>query len=253
MELYYRSSGHGNPLIILHGLFGSSDNWMGIGKQFARRYEVIIPDLRNHGRSPHSSSWDYPAMAHDIFELTQKTGMTSIRLLGHSMGGKVAMAFAATHPSLVHKLVIADIAPRRYPVHHRSILDGLLSIVPGQLSGRKEADEILSRYVPEAGVRQFLLKNLERTGDTFRWKLNLEEINRQIENVGMSTYPDEVIKTPTLFARGANSDYISDGDIMEIRQFFSHAQVETIRNAGHWLHAEQPAAFLQIVSSFLQD
>lgn len=252
MNLFYKTFGEGEPLFILHGLFGSSDNWMTLGKKFAERYQVVLVELRNHGQSPKSDSWDYEVMANDIYELASDLQFDQINLLGHSMGGKVGMTVAGRYPDFLQKLIVADIAPKNYPIRHREIIDGLLSINLQQIASRKDADLALANYVSELGVRQFLLKNLDRDAEQgFKWKLNLQVINAHLENVGAATFPSQKISTPTLFVRGMNSDYVTDQDIMEIRKFYSDATVESIGNAGHWLHAEQPEAFFRTVSNFL--
>jgi len=252
LKLFYRKFGEGKPLFILHGLFGASDNWVTIGKQLAEKYEVIIPDLRNHGQSPHSDEWQYDIMAKDIYKLATELGFKKITLMGHSMGGKVGMTLVSKYPALLEKLIVVDIAPRSYPVHHRNILNGLLSIDLASISSRKDAEDQLSKYVPELGVRQFLLKNLDRNAESgFKWKLNLKTLNDQIESIGTETLPDQEVKIPVLFIRGINSHYVSDDDIMEIRSHFSNSVVKSIGNAGHWVHAEQPEAFLKTVLDFL--
>lgn len=251
MNLFYRTFGEGEPLFILHGLFGSSDNWVSLGKQFAENYRVIIPDLRNHGQSPHSDLWDYAAMAEDVHQLAENLGLNQINLIGHSMGGKVAMQVAGTYQDFVGRLVVADIGPKQYPVQHRTILDGLLGIKLEKLASRKEADEQLSKTVPELGVRQFLLKNMDRvSGKDFQWKLNLAVINKQIANVGTSTFPSSRISVPTLFINGSKSGYVSKEDHKEISEYFTNVQFDTIEDVGHWLHAEQPQVFMDKVMAF---
>lgn len=252
LNLFYRTFGKGEPLFILHGLFGSSDNWMTLGKFFADKYQVVIVDMRNHGRSPQSDLWNYSAMAEDIIQLATQLGLPQINLLGHSMGGKVGMTIAGAYPEFLLKLIVADIAPRYYPIRHRKIIDGLLNIDLQQLKNRNEADRQLAEYVQESGLRQFLLKNLDRDAElVFKWKLNLEIINNHLENVGVATFPSNKIVIPSMFIRGINSDYVTDDDIMEIRKHYSNSSVESIGNAGHWLHAEQPEAFVKTVMEFL--
>lgn len=254
MDLYYRKFGAGKPLFILHGLFGSSDNWVTFGRQLSDHYEVIIPDMRNHGQSPHSDHWEYQYMAEDIHKLADNLGFDNITIIGHSMGGKTGMTFADSYGEMLEKLVVVDIAPRFYPIRHRTILDGLQSIDLKMIKSRKEASDQLEKYVSELGLRQFLLKNLDRDEDgVFKWKLNLKIISNHLENVGIATHPEWTIDIPTLFIRGINSNYISDEDIMDIREHFSNCSVESIGNAGHWVHAEQPEAFFKTVKDFLEN
>lgn len=191
-------------------------------------------------------------MADDIHHLIDKLQLEKVSLLGHSMGGKTAMLFADMYLELLEKLIIVDIAPRSYPIRHRTIIDGLLSININEIASRKEAGEQLSKYIHELGIRQFLLKNLDRNDSGFRWKLNLGIINDHLENVGMATFPKKAIKAPTLFVRGINSEYVTDDDVLDIREHFSDVRTETIGNAGHWVHAEQPEAFLKTVLDFLE-
>ncbi len=225
---------------------------MTLGRSFAAKYQVVLIDLRNHGRSPQSDTWNYSEMAEDIQLLAKQLGFQRINLLGHSMGGKVGMTIAGATPELLHKLIVADIAPRYYPIRHRNIIDGLLSINLQQITSRNEADRQLAKFVQQPGLRQFLLKNLDRNTEMgFQWKLNLEIINNHLENVGVKTLPIGKISVPSLFIRGINSDYVTDEDIMEIRKHYSHSTVESIGNAGHWLHAEQPEAFVKTVMEFL--
>lgn len=253
MNLYYKTLGAGDPLFILHGLFGSSDNWITLGNKFSEEYQVVLVDMRNHGQSPHSDIWDYPSMANDIYLLSNNLGYDKINLLGHSMGGKVGMTIAGKYPQFLKKLIVADIAPKYYPVRHRQIIDGLLSINLKQIENRTQADKQLETHISEAGIRMFLLKNLEKDSEGgFRWKLNLDIIRNHLENVGQATIPTSKISTPTLFIRGINSDYVTDEDIMEIRKYYSNSEVESIGNAGHWLHAEQPEAFMNTVLKFLK-
>ena len=252
MDLFYRETGHGQPLIILHGLFGSSDNWMSIAKAIEDHYTCIIPDLRNHGQSPKSIDWNYSVMVDDLLLLIQKLGLNSTYMLGHSMGGKLAMKFSLFNPSYVSKLVVADISPRHYPVHHQVILEGLNSMDLQEIKSRKEADEALSPFVPEPGVRAFLLKNLGRDeqGDFF-WKINLDVITNSIEEVGEAVSEGLEFDHPTLFMRGEKSKYISDGDFEEAKLIFPNSSLETIGNAGHWLHSEKPKEFVKVLREFL--
>ncbi len=251
MDLYYRKTGRGGPLFILHGLFGSSDNWMSIAKVLSPHYTVYLPDQRNHGASSWSEDWNYEVMASDIKLIVEKERLQEICVLGHSMGGKVAMELAIRYPGLVRKIMVVDIAPRHYPVRHRDILDGLKSINLDTISKRKEADDQLSRFISAPHIRNFLLKNIDRDENgKFKWKINLEVINRNIAEAGEGQTVSRPVEIPSLFVRGANSDYIKDGDLDHIHRLFPQASVVTIDNAGHWLHAEQPMIFTQIVKDF---
>lgn len=253
-KLFYRELGKENsqPLIILHGLFGSSDNWLTLGKRYAAHFHVFIIDQRNHGQSFHSEAFDYKLMAADLVDFFKETELSSAHVLGHSMGGKTAMEFAVNNNKLIDKLLIADIGPKTYAPHHSTILKGLFSIDLLQLQSRKEADEILSNYIPEIGVRQFLLKNLTRNSDSFEWRINLKGIANNIEVIGQGINQNSQFDKPSLFIRGGNSDYILDSDFNEIHSIFKKAKIATILNTGHWLHAEQPEQFLAITLDFLK-
>ncbi|NHE59172.1 alpha/beta fold hydrolase [Cyclobacterium plantarum] len=251
MKLNFKKSGQGKPLIILHGLFGSADNWMGIAKSLEENYTLYLVDQRNHGDSPHAEEWNYAAMAADLHELLEAEGLDRVYLLGHSMGGKTAMKMALMYPERVEKLVVADIAPRPYPVHHQTILEALNAVHPGKLASRKEAEDILAKYISEKGIRQFLLKNLTRVDGAFAWKINLPVITQQIENVGEAIDSDKPFEKPVLFMGGANSDYIKNSDKEAIEKLFPDNRIIHIKNAGHWLHAEQPDAVVATLKAFL--
>lgn len=246
--------GEGAPLIILHGLFGSSDNWLSIARELESRYKVYLVDQRNHGDSPHSEEFTYSAMAADLKEFVEEHDIKAPVVVGHSMGGKTAMNFAVTCPNLLRKLVVVDIAPRYYPVHHDVILKGLQSIDVESLESRREADKALSEYVPELGVRQFLLKNLGRNSEGgYEWKINLPVINDQIENVGEALDEESRFEKPVLFINGAKSGYIKkERDEALIQQIFPKATIETIPGAGHWVHAEKPAEVIEKVRTFIE-
>ncbi|MFD2034105.1 alpha/beta fold hydrolase [Belliella marina] len=253
MKLHFKKTGSGEPLIILHGLFGSADNWYSIAKELEKQYTLYLVDQRNHGDSPHSDEWNYKVMAEDLNELMQDQNLDAAYLMGHSMGGKTVMNFALQYPEKVKKLIVADIAPRHYAVHHQSILEGLTSINLHEVKSRKEADDQLAKHVPEAGIRQFLLKSLGRNKEgEFIWKINLSVINDQIENVGEALDYDNSFENPTLFMGGANSKYIQEKDRADIDRYFPNNHLIYIKNAGHWLHAEQPQAVVDTVRAFLK-
>lgn len=252
MQLNYKKVGEGTPLIILHGLFGSLDNWMGIAKTLGERFEVYLLDARNHGQSPHSDEFDYELMAEDLYEFIQEHKIVEPVVLGHSMGGKTAMQFAMNHPDMLTKLIVADIAPKPYPVHHRQIIDGLLALDFDVIKTRQQADEELLKHIPDLSVRQFLLKNLYwKEKETLAWRFNLEAINQNIEIVGKALKNIHPFLQPTLFIRGERSNYILESDFEEIKHIFPNSEVKTIANSGHWIHAEQPQEFIRIVSAFL--
>lgn len=254
MKLYHRELGEGKPLIILHGLFGSSDNWMSVAKALEKNFKIYLLDLRNHGDSPHSDEFDYTAMAEDLEEFIDTHNIENPSILGHSLGGKMAMKFAITNTSKWDKLIVVDIAPRAYTVQHETILKALKSVDIANLKSRGEADKQLSAYIDNKGVRQFLLKNLSRKEDgQYEWKLNLRVIDEKIENVGEGIEEQLAIERDVLFIRGANSDYINNKDNILIVQLFPKAQVKTVENAGHWVHAEQPKAVVELVTDFLRE
>lgn len=252
MQLNYKESGQGQAFIILHGLLGSLDNWATLGKKFAENYRVFLLDQRNHGKSPWSDTWSYEAMAEDLHEFIQEHSLDQIILLGHSMGGKTAMFFATQFPDIVDRLLVADIAPKAYPVHHDQILHAMDVIGIANLSTRQEVDQALAQYIPDFGTRQFILKNLQRDDNgAFSWKVNLEVIKAQIESVGEALPENAFFEGDTLFLKGDKSNYILDQDLPLIQKHFPHSNLVNIHNAGHWLHAEQPEAFYTAVQAFL--
>lgn len=252
MELHYRSYGAGPPLVILHGLFGSLDNWATLARRWADQFHVWTLDARNHGRSFHDERMDYPSMADDLGRFMTRHGMTSAHLLGHSMGGKTVMQFAATFPGRVQRLIVVDVAPRAYPRRHDRILDALLSLDPRRFANRKEADDALGKFIDEAPTRQLLLKNLAREdAGGFRWKMHLEAINRHYDTLRGAVPEGTRCDRPALFVRGGRSSYIGEHDRAIIKARFPHAVLMTVRNAGHWVHADAQDDLYQIVMKFL--
>lgn len=251
MKLNFKKTGTGKPLVILHGLFGSADNWFSIAKELEKDFTLYLVDQRNHGDSPHSEEWNYEVMVEDLKELIDEEGLDKIYLMGHSMGGKTAMNFAVEYPERVDRLIVADIAPRYYEVHHQTILEGLNSIKLDQIKSRKEADDQLAKYIDEVGIRQFLLKSLGRNSEGFVWKINLPVITGNIEEVGEELDSDGKYEGPTLFLGGSNSNYIRQEDLPDILEHFPNYQIEFVQDAGHWLHAEKPEAVIQEVRRFL--
>lgn len=254
MKLFYRKFGQGQPLIILHGLFGQSDNWNTLAKQFAEQgFEVYIVDLRNHGLSPHSDVWNYQVMSDDILELVHDNNLQNIILMGHSMGGKVAMQFAIQHQDLLDKLIVVDIAPKRYPNTNQDVLEALNSVDFNIVKTRKEAETILSKHITDFGTKQFLLKNIYwKENNDLDWRFNLKVITEELENIGAATPRDKICNASALFIRGEKSNYILDEDLNLIQNIFPNSILETIANAGHWVHSEKPKEFFECVMKFIK-
>jgi esterase len=241
-------------LLILHGFLGMSDNWKTMGTQFAADgFQVHLVDLRNHGKSFHSDEFSYEIMAQDVYEYCKANNLEIVNIIGHSMGGKTAMHFAAIHPEMVEKLIVADIGPKFYPQHHQSIFEGLNAVDFSKKPSRNEVDEILAKYIPDFGTRQFLLKSLywQEPGQ-LAFRFNLAVFNEKMDEIGKPLPKNLVFSKSTLFIRGGNSNYILDEDFENIQQYFPDSSIETIPDVGHWLHAENPDLFFEITSSFLE-
>ncbi len=251
MGLNYKKLGEAEDvLIILHGFLGSLDNWFTLGKRFAEDYTVYLLDARNHGLSPHSSEFSYDIMANDVVGFFEQEGITKANVIGHSMGGKVMMKFALDNPHLVEKMIVVDIAPKSYPVHHREILDALQSLDIENIDSRQGADEQLAKSISEFGVRQFLLKNIDRKPEGgFKWKMNLSVLDEKIEEVGKAQSGYSTV--PSLFINGERSDYIKHEDEDAILEIFPSAEFVTLPT-GHWVHAEKPDLFYEATIKFLK-
>lgn len=251
MKLFYRELGQGQPFIILHGLMGSSDNWLTQAKLLADQYHIYMVDQRNHGQSSHSDAFDYKVLATDIKYFIHQHNLDKPIVLGHSMGGKAAMNFAIANPDLLDRLIIVDIAPKAYPIHHDNIVEGLKAIPISTLQTRNEADEILSQYISEVDVRQFLLKNLSRKAEGgFTWKINLPVIDKNLEFISADIQFPGSYNGQTLFVRGAHSKYIKDEDRSRIKDLFPNSTLITM-DTGHWVQAEKPQEFVEVVRNFL--
>lgn len=244
--------GNGRPMLVLHGVFGMSDNWNTFGKTFSEFFEVHLIDLRNHGRSFHTDAFNYDLMADDVYQYVLHHNLQYINMLGHSMGGKVAQFFALKYPQFLDKLIVVDIAPRAYAVHHMEIINSLKSINFSVVKSRKEAEEILSETIKEVGVRQFLIKNLYwQNPHQLAFRFNLSSIEKNINNIYKEVFFAKNVEIPTLFIKGATSNYITNEDIDHIKSHFLNVQIEIIKNAGHWVHAENPSDFNEAVLNFL--
>ncbi len=252
ISLNFKSYGQGNPVIILHGLFGTLDNWQTIARQLSANYLVYLVDQRNHGRSPHTDDFDYSLLAEDLKDFMESEGMSQATIIGHSMGGKTAMQFAVSYPEMVRSLIVVDIAPKAYEGGHQEIFDALLSVDLTKIESRKMADEQLMSAIPDFGVRQFLLKNLTREKEGgYRWKMNLPAIYKNYQHILDNILLDEPFSGPSLFIRGEKSGYIKQEDDSLIKSVFPEAQIVTIPNAGHWVHAEAPKALLSAFENFM--
>lgn len=250
MKLHYQTLGEGRPLVILHGLFGSLDNWRGLTKQLATVAQVIAVDLRNHGRSPHSSEQTYELMADDLAELIDELTLGQIDIIGHSVGGKVAMVFAQRYPELLRKLVVVDIAPRCYSDEHSGIFETLLALDLSLYSNRTEVDRVLQQSIPNKAVRQFLVMNLSMDNEHLKWRINLQGLFDAYPQLLQSVCENDKIDIPSCFIRGGRSDYIQQQDISRINVCFPNSEVVTIDQAGHWVHAEAPQLFLAKIIEF---
>ena len=245
--------GDGEPLIILHGFLGMGDNWKSLSNKFSKHYQVHLIDQRNHGRSFHSDYFSYELMVDDLYKYLQYHNLEKVNIIGHSMGGKVAMLFATTHPDRVSKLIVADIGPKFYPRHHDTILEGLSAIDFSKQKTRGEVEDVLKNYISEWGVRQFLLKNVYwKTKEQLDFRFYLKGLIQNIDEIGISLPSFSVFEGATLFLKGENSSYITNDDVSLIKAHFPTANVKTVKNAGHWLHAENPKDFYNDVVRFLE-
>jgi pimeloyl-ACP methyl ester carboxylesterase len=238
------------PLIILHGFFASSRNWRQVAEKLAAKFHVYVLDLRNHGASPHHPLMDYPSMAEDLLLFMEAQGLITASLLGHSMGGKVAMWFALNHPERMDKLIVADIAPVSYTHCFNNLIQALKALPLHEISNRKQAEQLLASAIPEIGYRQFLLQNLVLKDGLYCWRINLDIFYRMAPNIIAFPCVEQV--TPftgkTLFLAGEDSDYVKADDVSTL---FPKATLSFIANAGHWLHVQQPGVFIEQVERFL--
>lgn len=253
MKLYSKILGEGKPLIIMHGVFGMGDNWQTLGRYWAKDYQVHLMDMRNHGRSERSDDFSYELMSDDILEYLDEHNIDKVLMLGHSMGGKVGMLFSVLNPSRVEKLIVADIAPKAYKPHHQKILHALHSLDLQSIKSRGQAEEEFSKNISDEGTKQFLLKSLYwKEKGLLDWRFNLPIISKEISKVGDALPSTAIFFGPTVFIRGGNSDYILDEDEDVLLDHFPESTLETVENAGHWLHAEKPKEFFALADEFLK-
>jgi esterase len=254
MLLHSRIEGEGKPLLIIHGFIGMSDNWKSFGSLYAAEgFQVHMLDLRNHGKSFHSDDFSYDVMSNDVLEYCQANNLEKVSIIGHSMGGKVAMLFATNYPDKVDKLIVADIGPKYYAPHHQDILAGLNAVDFSEKPTRTEVEETLYPFITDFGTRQFLMKNLYwKEPGQLDFRFNLKVFNEKIEIIGTALSENAIFENPTLFIRGGNSKYILDTDLPQIKKHFPNFELATIPNVGHWLHAENPKQFFEETARFLK-
>ena len=251
MKLYSKVLGEGQPLLIIHGLFGMSDNWQSLAKLYSDYFEVHLIDQRNHGRSPHADEFSYLYLSNDLHQYILDNQLNDVIIIGHSLGGKTAMQFAVSYPEFLSKLIIVDISPRFYPIHHDKIIEGLKMLDFSILKSRSQADAVLSEYIEEGDVRQFLLKSMYwKEKGQLDFRFNLNSISQNIANVGEALDNEANCSIPTLFIKGGNSNYINDDDEDLIFKHFKDAEIQTLDEVGHWLHAEKPQEFFEMTFRF---
>ncbi len=268
MQLHYRQLGtSGDPLVILHGLYGASDNWMGIGRHLAQKFVVYLVDVRNHGHSPHNAEHSYEAMVSDLALFLQQEEIGKAVVMGHSMGGKIAMKYAAGYPNSISKLVVVDIAPKNYIDvaeqsgqygFHRHLIRTMLNAGIDNCRSLTEIDELLEPQIPDRRLRKFLMKNITRDATKrYHWRLNLHALDQWLDEIvggvgyEMFAKHKSILDYPVLFIKGDNSPYIGADDIDQIKLIYPDAQIAVIPKAGHWLHAENPDAFIDALNTFL--
>ncbi|MFY0672903.1 MAG: alpha/beta fold hydrolase [Bacteroidia bacterium] len=254
MILNYKVFGDENTdvLMILHGLFGMLDNWTTLAKKFAKKYKVYAIDLRNHGKSPHSDVMSYESMSEDLKEFMEAEGIYTANIIGHSMGGKALMTFGNMYPEHIERMIVVDIAPKAYEPKHNEIIEALTKLPLNKMSTRDEAEYWLSQRIEQASVRLFLLKNLLRTKNGFQWKMNLPVIIKFYQEIIGSINIDNGFERPILMVYGGSSDYLNEDDIEELDLVYDNVKFEQVEGTGHWVHAEKPNEFFELVSNFLE-
>jgi len=254
MKLFFRHMGKGNPVVILHGLLGLSDNWVTFGRQLASDFEVFIPDLRNHGQSPHDPVFNFTVLVEDLHELIEDQGLKKVNLIGHSLGGKIAMFFTLEYPDLLDKLVVVDIGLRKYSpnLEHQMLIDAMMEVDFSSARSRSDVDRQLEQNVHSLKLRQFLLKNIYwKDKETLGWRVNLPILKESLPRMLEGITTDKKFPNPVLLVRGGLSDFVTDADLPAMVKQFPHTSVKTLANASHWVHADAPGEFYSLVHEFL--
>lgn len=253
INLNYEKYGSGQPIIILHGLFGSCVNWKTVSEMLSSQFSVYTLDLRNHGESPHSEQFNYNVMTEDLKQFILRHNLQKVIVIGHSLGGKTAMTFASTYPQMVDKLIIVDIAPRAYLSSLKGLIESMMSVKLSQYNKLREIVSALEFQIPDLSTRYFLVKNIKRDKKgQLKWKINLQSIHDNYDNLNKAVPIGLSIDRPTLFIRGEDSDYVMEQDMNVIKTFyFPHAHIVTIPKAGHWVHIDAPNEFVSIVQEFV--
>lgn len=251
MKLHFNALGEGKPIVLTHGVFGSGDNLITVSKSIAEKgYRVYLLDARNHGRSNHTSVMNYQEMAKDFDEFLQSQNLVNPTIAGHSMGGKMILEYSQNYDNY-DKMVVIDIAPKPYPPHHDHILNGLKAIDINAIKNRKEAEEVFSQYVNNVGERQFILKNIYRTDEGFAWRINIDAIANNVDNIGAEIELKKKVSKPALFLTGADSNYVNEDDEKIIRDYYENSFIVDIKGANHWVHATKPQEFVQTLLKFM--
>ena len=254
MKLFFRHMGQGNPVVILHGLLGLSDNWVTFGRKLATDFEVFIPDLRNHGQSPHDPVFNFNVLVDDLMELIKDLGLKKVNLIGHSLGGKIAMLFALQYLDLLDKLVVVDITPRKYSANleHQMLIDAMLKVNFSFVQSRSDVDNQLKQNVHSLKLRQFLLKNIYwKDKDILGWRINLPALKESLPFIMEEITSCKQFLNPVLLVRGGLSDYVTDADLPEMVKLFPRTLIKSLADASHWVHADAPVEFYSIVHEFL--
>lgn len=251
--LNHKIYGQGDPIVILHGLFGMLDNWQTVAKKLAEDYMVILVDQRDHGKSKHTEEFNYQVLAEDLREFLEENWIHTCHIIGHSMGGKTAIQFSVLNSGMIEKMIIVDIGPKAYKPGHETIFKALLEVPIDKVQSRQEVETIISKYIEDSGVRLFLMKNLQRKKEGgFRWKMNLQLLYKEYNNILAKINTTEPVDVDSLFIYGSKSHYILPSEIDSIKKIFPQAKFSEV-DAGHWIHAEKPDELITLITEYLKE